>query len=107
MKDKASVIEEVTKLQEIRDELTTEVQRLHTQLEQERSKTRASTTDVKTAKQNVKNWNYVLNMIFIFIHVCRTRRDQPVRTPKLLRAVATSFQKKHDRMMFFLHERVQ
>ncbi|XP_043277757.1 G kinase-anchoring protein 1-like [Venturia canescens] len=54
MKDKASVLAEVTKLQEIREELTLEVTSLHAQLEQERSKTRASSTDAKTTKQNNK-----------------------------------------------------
>ncbi|XP_067212634.1 G kinase-anchoring protein 1 isoform X2 [Linepithema humile] len=54
MKDKASVLAEVAKLQEIRDELTSEVTSLHAQLEQERSKTRTSSTDVKTSKQTNK-----------------------------------------------------
>ncbi|KAK0161080.1 hypothetical protein PV327_009596 [Microctonus hyperodae] len=54
MKDKASVLAEVAKLQEIRDELTSEVSSLHAQLEQERSKTRISTTDnIKSSKQTV------------------------------------------------------
>lgn len=53
MKDKASVLAEVTKLQEIREELTLEVTSLHAQLEQERSKSRVSNADVKTTKQNV------------------------------------------------------
>ncbi|XP_003703301.2 G kinase-anchoring protein 1-A [Megachile rotundata] len=54
MKDKASVLAEVAKLQEIRDELTTEVASLHAQLEQERSKTRINSTDVKPSKQTNK-----------------------------------------------------
>lgn len=54
MKDKASVLAEVAKLQEIRDELTSEVASLHAQLEQERSKTRTSSTDVKPSKQTVR-----------------------------------------------------
>ncbi|XP_011694729.1 PREDICTED: G kinase-anchoring protein 1-like [Wasmannia auropunctata] len=54
MKDKASVLAEVAKLQEIRDELTSEVASLHAQLEQERSKTRTSSVDVKTSKQTNK-----------------------------------------------------
>ncbi|XP_032668263.1 G kinase-anchoring protein 1-like isoform X1 [Odontomachus brunneus] len=54
MKDKASVLAEVAKLQEIRDELTSEVASLHAQLEQERSKTRTSSADVKTSKQTNK-----------------------------------------------------
>ncbi|CAK9804981.1 G kinase-anchoring protein 1 [Anthophora plagiata] len=54
MKDKASVLAEVAKLQEIRDELTSEVASLHAQLEQERSKTRTTTTDVKPSKQTNK-----------------------------------------------------
>lgn len=54
MKDKASVLAEVAKLQEIRDELTSEVASLHAQLEQERSKPRTSTTDVKPSKQTNK-----------------------------------------------------
>ncbi|CAK9810060.1 G kinase-anchoring protein 1 [Anthophora quadrimaculata] len=54
MKDKASVLAEVAKLQEIRDELTSEVASLHAQLEQERSKTRITTTDVKPSKQTNK-----------------------------------------------------
>ena len=54
MKDKAAVLAEVAKLQEIRDELTSEVTSLHAQLEQERSKNHASSSDTKTTKQNVK-----------------------------------------------------
>lgn len=54
VKDKASVLAEVAKLQEIRDELTSEVTSLHAQLEQERSKTRTSTVDVKPSKQTVR-----------------------------------------------------
>jgi len=54
VKDKASVLAEVAKLQEIRDELTTEVTSLHAQLEQERSKTRTSSADLKTSKQTVR-----------------------------------------------------
>lgn len=54
VKDKASVLAEVAKLQEIRDELTSEVASLHAQLEQERSKTRTSSADVKTSKQTVR-----------------------------------------------------
>ncbi|KAK2583430.1 hypothetical protein KPH14_009409 [Odynerus spinipes] len=54
MKDKASVLAEVAKLQEIRDELTSEVTSLHAQLEQERSKTRTSSADVKSSKQSNK-----------------------------------------------------
>lgn len=54
MKDKASVLAEVAKLQEIQDELTSEVASLHAQLEQERSKTRTSSTDVKPSKQSNK-----------------------------------------------------
>lgn len=54
VKDKASVLAEVAKLQEIRDELTSEVTSLHAQLEQERSKTRTSSADVKTSKQTVR-----------------------------------------------------
>ncbi|XP_033323710.1 G kinase-anchoring protein 1-B isoform X2 [Megalopta genalis] len=54
MKDKASVLAEVAKLQEIRDELTSEVASLHAQLEQERSKTRTSSADVKPSKQTNK-----------------------------------------------------
>ncbi|XP_078045740.1 G kinase-anchoring protein 1-A [Augochlora pura] len=54
MKDKASVLAEVAKLQEIRDELTSEVTSLHAQLEQERSKTRTSSANVKPSKQTNK-----------------------------------------------------
>lgn len=54
MKDKASVLAEVAKLQDIRDELTSEVASLHAQLEQERSKTRTSSVDVKSSKQSNK-----------------------------------------------------
>ncbi|XP_014295825.1 G kinase-anchoring protein 1 [Microplitis demolitor] len=57
MKDKASVIAEVSKLQEIRDELTSEVTLLHAQLEQERSKTRASSADLKNTKNKKKTTN--------------------------------------------------
>lgn len=59
MKDKAAVLAEVAKLQEIRDELTSEVSSLHAQLEQERSKNHASNSEAKPIKQNV-------NMSFIF-----------------------------------------
>ena len=57
VKDKASVLAEVAKLQEIRDELTSEVASLHAQLEQERSKTRTSSADLKTSKQTVRQFN--------------------------------------------------
>lgn len=54
VKDKASVLVEVTKLNDIRDELTAEVTSLHVQLEQERSKTRiAPVESSKPTKQNV------------------------------------------------------
>lgn len=49
------MLAEVAKLQEIRDELTSEVASLHAQLEQERSKTRTSSVDVKTSKQTVRS----------------------------------------------------
>ncbi|KAF7997469.1 hypothetical protein HCN44_006040 [Aphidius gifuensis] len=55
MKDKAAVLAEVLKLQEIRDELTSEVTSLHALLEQERSKNlKASTADTKSSKQSNK-----------------------------------------------------
>ncbi|XP_043465485.1 G kinase-anchoring protein 1-like [Leptopilina heterotoma] len=54
MKDKAAVLAEVAKLQEIRDELTSEVSSLHAQLEQERSKNHASNSEAKPVKQNSK-----------------------------------------------------
>ncbi|XP_033226068.1 G kinase-anchoring protein 1-like [Belonocnema kinseyi] len=54
MKDKAAVLLEVTKLQEIREELAAEVTSLHAQLEQERSKNHASNAETKTTKQNSK-----------------------------------------------------
>ncbi|XP_051175714.1 G kinase-anchoring protein 1-like [Leptopilina boulardi] len=54
MKDKAAVLAEVAKLQEIRDELTSEVSSLHAQLEQERSKNHASNSEAKPIKQNSK-----------------------------------------------------
>jgi len=63
VKDKASVLAEVAKLQEIRDELTSEVASLHAQLEQERSKTRTSSVDVKTSKQTVR-------LIYCFLFKC-------------------------------------
>lgn len=53
VKDKAAVLLEVTKLQEIREELAAEVTSLHAQLEQERSKNHASNAETKTTKQNV------------------------------------------------------
>ncbi|KAG5345711.1 GKAP1 protein, partial [Acromyrmex heyeri] len=61
VKDKASVLAEVAKLQEIRDELTSEVASLHAQLEQERSKTRTSSVDVKTSKQTVRT-RYIVSI---------------------------------------------
>lgn len=55
MKDKAAVLVEVLKLQEIRDELTSEVTTLHALLEQERSKNlKSSTADTKSSKQSNK-----------------------------------------------------
>lgn len=89
MKDKASVLAEVSKLQEIRDELTSEVASLHAQLEQERSKTRTSSADVKTSKQTVRSIrcfidfslnvsNFVLILHFAYF---RTRRGRPVKMP--------------------------
>lgn len=53
MKEKAAIIAEFVKLQEVRDDLLSEVSSLHAQLEQERSKTRASSTDAKSTKQSV------------------------------------------------------
>lgn len=58
MKDKAVVLAEVTKLKEIRDELTTTVDSLRIELEQERSKTRASNVDSKSTKQSVSICHY-------------------------------------------------
>lgn len=66
MKDKASVLAEVAKLQEIRDELTSEVASLHAQLEQERSKTRTSSVDVKTSKQTVRSIRFFFFYRFHF-----------------------------------------
>lgn len=90
MKDKASVLAEVAKLQEIRDELTSEVASLHAQLEQERSKTRTSSVDVKTSKQTVRT-RYIVSRFFfkcIWTILClvhfisfRTRRGRPVKMP--------------------------
>lgn len=60
VKDKASVLAEVAKLQEIRDELTSEIASLHAQLEQERSKTRTSNVDVKSSKQSVRDIRIVI-----------------------------------------------
>ncbi|XP_069677358.1 G kinase-anchoring protein 1-like isoform X2 [Periplaneta americana] len=55
MKDKAEVLIEVDRLQRMRDELSSEVSSLHVQLEQERSKVRALTSDPKNSKaQNKK-----------------------------------------------------
>lgn len=47
VKDKAEVLMEVERLQTIKDELSTEVASLHTQLEQERSKVRQLTAENK------------------------------------------------------------
>lgn len=68
MKDKAAVLAEVLKLQEIRDELTSEVTSLHALLEQERSKNlKSSTADTKSSKQSV---------IYIFnIHTINLKLD--------------------------------
>lgn len=63
VKDKASVLAEVAKLQEIRDELTSEVASLHAQLEQERSKTRTSSVDVKTSKQTVRSIGCLIHFL--------------------------------------------
>ncbi|XP_066994412.1 G kinase-anchoring protein 1 isoform X2 [Anabrus simplex] len=54
MRDKAEVLMEVERLQQMREELTTEVTTLHAQLEQERSKVRALTADPKSKSQNKK-----------------------------------------------------
>ncbi|XP_049938160.1 G kinase-anchoring protein 1-like [Schistocerca serialis cubense] len=54
MKDKAEVLLEVDRLQQMRDELSSEVSSLHTLLEQERSKVRALTSDTKNKSQNKK-----------------------------------------------------
>lgn len=51
MKDKAEALFEVDKLQRVKDELSTEVSSLHAQLEQERSKVRALTSDCKNKAQ--------------------------------------------------------
>lgn len=65
MKDKAAVLAEVAKLQEIRDELTSEVSSLHAQLEQERSKNHASNSEAKPVKQNV-NITLFLSLLSFF-----------------------------------------
>lgn len=51
MKDKAEALFEVEKLRRVKDELSTEVSSLHAQLEQERSKVRALTSDSKSKAQ--------------------------------------------------------
>jgi hypothetical protein len=51
VKDKAEALFEVDKLRRVKDELSTEVSSLHAQLEQERSKVRALTSDSKTKAQ--------------------------------------------------------
>lgn len=66
VKDKAAVLAEVAKLQEIRDELTSEVSSLHAQLEQERSKNHASNSEAKPTKQNV-NIFLISFKYFIFL----------------------------------------
>lgn len=53
VKDKAAVLAEVSKLQDIRDELTSEVTSLHAQLEIERSKNvKTSSAESKSSKQS-------------------------------------------------------
>uniref|UniRef100_A0A1B6BZZ8 G kinase-anchoring protein 1 n=1 Tax=Clastoptera arizonana TaxID=38151 RepID=A0A1B6BZZ8_9HEMI len=56
MKDKASLLVNLDKLQRVKDELSTEVSSLHAQLEQERSKVRSLANDNKhnNKKKNVK-----------------------------------------------------
>ncbi|XP_021941709.1 G kinase-anchoring protein 1-like isoform X2 [Zootermopsis nevadensis] len=54
MKDKAEALFEVDKLRRVKDELSTEVSSLHAQLEQERSKVRALTSDCKSKAQHKK-----------------------------------------------------
>lgn len=51
VKDKAEALFEVDKLRRVKDELSTEVSSLHAQLEQERSKVRALTSDSKSKAQ--------------------------------------------------------
>lgn len=51
VKDKAEALFEVEKLRRVKDELSTEVSSLHAQLEQERSKVRALTSDSKSKAQ--------------------------------------------------------
>ncbi|PSN51381.1 G kinase-anchoring protein 1-A [Blattella germanica] len=55
VKDKAEVLIEVDRLQTMRDELSSEVSSLHAQLEQERSKVRALTSDSKNKAQVWQN----------------------------------------------------
>ncbi|KAK6631575.1 hypothetical protein RUM44_006104 [Polyplax serrata] len=55
MKDKAEVLMEVERLQTIKDELSTEVASLHTQLEQERSKVRQLTAENKNKSKKYQN----------------------------------------------------
>lgn len=54
MKDKAEALFEVDKLRRVKDELSIEVSSLHAQLEQERSKVRALTSDSKSKAQHKK-----------------------------------------------------
>lgn len=54
MCDKAKVLADVERLQKVRDELSAEVSSLHIQLEQERSKVRTLTSELKKSQQNKK-----------------------------------------------------
>jgi hypothetical protein len=56
VKDKAEALFEVDKLRRVKDELSIEVSSLHAQLEQERSKVRALTSDSKSKAQ--VTWRY-------------------------------------------------
>lgn len=61
MKDKAALLVEVETLKKVRDELSMEVTNLHTQLEQERSKSRLPAGDTKTKdKVSLLGQTYVM-----------------------------------------------
>lgn len=76
MKEKAEVLLEVDRLQTVRDELAEQVASLHAQLEQERSKVRALTTDPKSKDK--------VNLLFFKLSTALLKSVKPFNQNKLV-----------------------
>jgi len=79
VKDKAEALFEVDKLRRVKDELSIEVSSLHAQLEQERSKVRALTSDSKskaqvTLRYFTVNSSTLCNNIRLYYYFCMAKK---------------------------------